>query len=68
MYSFGLLLCEMCVRELPVPQEIHNQIRQVTDGALQGLIQRCVERDLRERPTTSEVISELEQLAKTKIM
>lgn len=66
VYSFGLLLCEMCVRELPVPQMVRTQIGQVTDGALRRLIQRCVERDPGKRPTMSEVISELEQLAKTK--
>ena len=68
MYSFGLLLCEMCVGELPVPQEVHCQISQVTNGALRGLIEQCVKRDPRERPTLSDIISELEQLAKTKRM
>ena len=50
VYSFGLLLCEMCIRELPDPQMVNTQIRQVTNGALRGLIQRCVERDPEERP------------------
>ena len=66
MYSFGLLLCEMCVRELPVPQEVGNQIAQVANGVLRGIIERCVKMDPEERPTMSDVISELEQLAKTK--
>ena len=60
MYSFGVLLCEMCIREQPDPQELHNQIGQV-NGVLQGLIQRCVERDPEARPTMSDVIYELEQ-------
>ncbi|KAL9974223.1 hypothetical protein ACROYT_G011238 [Oculina patagonica] len=64
VYSFGVLLCEMCIRELPYPQEIHNQIGRVTDGALRGLIQRCVQRDPETRPAMSEVICELEELAK----
>lgn len=63
VYSFGLLLCEMCVRELPVPQEVHCQISQVTNSALRGLIERCVKRDPEERPTMSDIICELEQLA-----
>ncbi|XP_078364661.1 uncharacterized protein LOC144649065 [Oculina patagonica] len=66
VYSFGVLLCEMCIRELPVPEEIHNQIGQVTNGALRGLIQRCVQRDPETRPAMSEVICELEELAKCK--
>lgn len=68
MYSFGLLLCEMCVRELPVPQEVHCQISQVTNGALRGLIEQYVKRDPEERPTMSDIIHELEQLTKSKRM
>ena len=63
VYSFGLLLCEMCVRELPVPEEVHCQVSQVTNGALRGLIEQCVKRDPEERPTMSDIICELEQLA-----
>lgn len=63
MYSFGVLLCEMCIRELPVPQEIHDQVGQVTDSSLQGLIQRCVQRDPEARPSMGEVTAELEELA-----
>ena len=62
MYSFGVLLCEMCIREQPDPKELRNQIGRVT-GALRGLIQRCVERDPEARPSMSEIIRELEQLA-----
>lgn len=66
MYSFGVLLCEMCIRELPaVPREIGNQIRLVTNGTLRRLIKRCVKRKPEERPTTSEVISELEGHTRT---
>ena len=60
MYSFGVLLCEMCIRELPHPHEIRNQIGQVSDRTFRRLIRRCVKTNPEERPTTSEVISELE--------
>ncbi|XP_020603118.1 cAMP-dependent protein kinase catalytic subunit-like isoform X2 [Orbicella faveolata] len=62
VYSFGLLLCEMCVRELPVPQEVQCQIGQVTYGALRGLIEQCVKKDPEERPSMSDIIYELQQL------
>ena len=61
MYSFGLLLCEMCIRELPVPQQIQEQIGKVTNGVLRELIMRCVMRVPEERPTISDVISVLTQ-------
>ena len=63
VYSFGLLLCEMCVRELPVPQEVHCQISQVTNGALRRRIEQCVKRDPEERPTMSDILYQLQQLA-----
>ena len=66
MYSFGVLLCEMCIKELPDPEERQKQIGKVK-GVLRGLIQRCVKSDPEERPTMSEVIRELEQLFQTKV-
>ena len=65
VFSFGLLLCEMCIGELPVPQEIRDQIGQVTNAVLRGLIQRCVQQDPKTRPAMSEVIAELEELKKS---
>ena len=61
VYSFGLLLCEMCIRELPVPEEIQEQIGQVANDVLQKLIMRCATRDPEARPAISDVISDLTQ-------
>ena len=65
VYSFGLLLCEMCIRELPVPQQIHEQIGLVTNGVLRELIMRCAARDPEARPAISDVISVLTQQAES---
>ena len=65
MYSFGLLLCEMWIRELPDPVRLDNQIRGVS-GALGGLVRRCVRQDPNERPAMDEVVAELEQLLSTR--
>ena len=65
MYSFGVLLCEMCTRELPVPQQIQDQISLVTNGVLRELIMQCVERAQEARPTMSDVISMLTQQAES---
>ncbi|KAL9974239.1 hypothetical protein ACROYT_G011254 [Oculina patagonica] len=65
VYSFGVLLCEMCIKQLPSLREVHHQIGQVTNGALRRLIQRCVQRNPEVRPAMSEVISELEGPTRT---
>ena len=65
MYSFGLLLCEMCIRELPVPQQIQQQIGLVTNGVLRELIMRCVVGAPEARPSVSDVISVLTQQAES---
>ncbi|XP_022791099.1 probable serine/threonine-protein kinase DDB_G0271682 [Stylophora pistillata] len=61
VYSFGVLLCEMCIREQPNLEHRLLQIRKVLDKKLRGIIRRCVETDPEERPTMSEVIRELER-------
>ena len=65
VYSFGLLLCEMCIRELPVPQQIQDQIGLVTNGVLRELVMRCVARAPEARPTMNDVIFVLTQQAES---
>ena len=65
VYSYGLLLCEMCIRELPVPQQIQDQISLVTNGVLRELIMRCVARAPEARPTMNDVIFVLTQQAES---
>ena len=63
VYSFGVLLCEMCTSSREMTQELQTRIGKVNDVQLQRLIQRCVKKDPNARPSMSEVISDLEQLA-----
>ena len=60
VYSFGVLLCEMCTREFPVPDQKQQQIALVTDHVLRDLIRRCVQRNPEARPTMEEILNELE--------
>ena len=55
----------MCIRELPDPQLIQEQIDQVKDAALHELVRQCVMRAPDARPTMSDVITELTQQAET---
>ncbi|XP_078367581.1 uncharacterized protein LOC144651500 [Oculina patagonica] len=64
VYSFGVLLCEMCIRESPDPERRIKQIAMVEDQKLQALIQLCVQSDPEDRPSMEEIIEELEELNK----
>ena len=61
MYSFGVLLCEICIRELPDPDRRDEQVAMVTNGVLRALIRGCLEQDAEKRPSMEEIIDELEQ-------
>ena len=63
MFSFGRLLCEMCIRELPVPNHTNEQIRSISNGHLRDLVQRCTNTIAENRPTMQAVISALEHLS-----
>ena len=62
MYSFGVLFCEVCIRELPDPDRRDQQVAMVTDRTFRGLIHRCIHQDPEERPSMEDLIEELEQL------
>ena len=62
VYSFGVLLCEICIRELPDPDRRDQQVAMVTDRTLRGLIRRCIYQDPEARPSMEDIIEELEQL------
>lgn len=62
VYSFGLLLLEMCIREYPVPDQLADQIKHVPCPRLKELIRCCVQQVPERRPGMTEVIEFLTQL------
>ncbi|XP_078363907.1 uncharacterized protein LOC144648151 [Oculina patagonica] len=61
VYSFGVLLCEMCIRELPDPQRRDEQVRRVANQRLlRRLITPCLQATPGSRPDMDEIITELE--------
>lgn len=62
VYSFGVLLCEMCTGILPNRDSREEQVAMVTDRVFRTLIRRCLQRDPEARPSMEEIISELEKL------
>ena len=60
MYSFGVLFCEICIRELPDPDRRDEQVAMVTSGVLRSLIRECLQQDAGKRPSMKEIIDALE--------
>ena len=60
VYSFGVLLCEMSIRELPYPERREQQVTMVTNSVLRALIRGCLETDPQARPTMEEIVDEIE--------
>ncbi|CAH3023375.1 unnamed protein product [Porites evermanni] len=65
VYSFGALLCEMCIRQLPDPRRRKEQVVLVTNGVFRGLVRRCLQREPEARPTMQEIIDELKDFDPT---
>ena len=61
MYSFGVLLCEMCIQESPEPERRDEQIAMVANRRLRALIRRCLQSDPEDRPNMEEIIQEVER-------
>lgn len=61
VYSFGVLLCEMCIRELPNPQARTQQVIKVTYSELRPLIRQSLHDDPNSRPSMEMIIDHLEQ-------
>ena len=59
VYSFGVLMCQMCIRELPDRERRSQQVEMVTDYVIQDLIKECLERDPKDRPGIERIVNEL---------
>ena len=64
VYSFGILLCEMCIRQLPAtsPQKRQEQIGRVSHTVLRNLVTTCARPDPDDRPDMAAVLREVEKL------
>ena len=61
VYSFGVLLCEMCIRELPDPEKRDQQVAMVKNKLNRALIRRCLQLEPEARPSVQKIIDELEE-------
>ena len=60
VYSYGVLLLEMCSRRFPNPEECEALLQRVQQPAMVALIRQCMEREPMRRPTMSDIIGQLE--------
>ena len=60
VYSYGVLLLEMCSRRFPNPEECEALLQQVQQPAMVALIRQCMKREPVRRPTMSDIIGQLE--------
>ena len=60
VYSYGVLLLEMCTRRFPNPEECEALLQRVQQPAMVALIRQCMEREPMRRPTMSDIIRQLE--------
>jgi serine/threonine protein kinase len=58
VFSYGLLVCEMSVCELPHHEQIKRkgQIRRIQNDGIKRLVERCTEIEPQQRPTMQDVI------------
>ena len=61
VYSFGVLLCEMCVQEPPEPDRHDEQVDKMLNRALQKLVRWCLQTNPNYRPDMTEIIDKLEK-------
>ena len=66
VYSFGVLLCEICIREMPDPDRRDEQVVRMKNRLLRALVRGCLQRDPKARRSMEDIIGELEKTVKTK--
>ena len=61
IFSFGVLLIEMCAAQFPEVSARERLIRSIRDREWVGLIRRCIQQDKDQRPSAAEITAELQQ-------
>jgi hypothetical protein len=56
VFSYGLLVCEISICELPDEVEREGQIENIWNVEIKELVKRCTELEPQQRPTMQDVI------------
>ena len=62
VYSYGVLLCEMCIRDLPDPKQREKQVSLIKNDVFRELMQLCIKREPDARPTMEDILNDLDSL------
>ena len=62
IYSFGVLLIEMCTCEFPVPECRDKLLKSIKHPQLLDLITQCLSTDQNQRPTAARLINRLQAM------
>ena len=60
VYSFGVLLCEMCICKLPDPERRNEQVLLMRNDVFRNLVRECLKVVPAERPDMARIIQEFE--------
>ena len=52
----------MCIQEYPEPDRRDEQVDEMSNRALKGLVRQCLQTNPDDRPDMTEIIGKLEQL------
>ena len=62
IFSFGVLLVEMCTARFPDPATRERFIRSIREPRLVGLVRQCTAEDKDRRPSAADIITQLTEL------
>ena len=62
IFSFGVLLVEMCTARFPDPATRERLIRSIREPRLVGLVRQCTAADKDRRPSAADIITQLTEL------
>lgn len=60
VYSYGVLLLEMCSRQFPDKDKHEDHLKRVKQAAMPELIRRCLQEAPEDRPAMSEILEQLQ--------
>ena len=67
VYSYGILLCEITLREFPNPATLHEMMAKMKarGASLHSMMQKCILKEPTQRPTMAKILQDLNEIGFT---